>query len=261
MNFSFYVGALGAKASSQKMTVIANNLANVNNTGFKPKTAVFSDLLNYNLNDSENARTELQAGNGVRLEATNTSFETSGASMTGSSLDYAIMDNNAFFMVQDPVTGQISYTRDGHFHRGEREDGFYIMTDSGKLVLDQNGEPLEAEVTDVEALQEEMESGGDYEDDEDDEEYDEDAPRLALYTFSNPSRLLSIGSNEFVPPQGMEPELLERARPVSGMLESSGTDIAREMVNLIECQRAYSYALKMVTTTDEIEQTVNGLRG
>lgn len=260
MNLSFYVGALGAKASLKKMDVTANNLANVNNTGFKPKSAVFSDLLNYNLNDSENAVTELMAGNGVRLEATTTSFETSGASFTGSSFDYVIQENNAFFMLQDPVTGQISFTRDGHFHRGEQEDGFYLMTDSGKLVLDQNGEPLKAEVTDVERLQGEM-AGEDYEEDEDDGEYDENAPRLAVYTFSNPSRLLSVGDNAFVPPDGMEAELMERAEPVPGMLETSATDIAKEMVNLIECQRAYSYALKMVTASDEIEQTVNTLRG
>ena len=259
MNLSFYVGALGAKASSQKLSVTANNLANVNNTGFKPKTAAFSDLLNYNLNDSETARTELMAGNGVRLERTYTSFETSGAQTTGSGLDYAIMENNAFFMVQDPVTGQVSYTRDGHFHRGQGEDGFYLMTDSGKLVLDQNGEPLKAEVPDVEAMREEMETGEVQEEEE--EEYDPDAPYIALYTFPNPSRLLSMGDNEFVPPEDMEARLISGARPVSGMLESSGTDIAKEMVDLIESQRAYSYALKMVTTSDEIEQTVNSLRG
>ena len=66
MNQSFYTGALGAGTSMARMSVVANNLANVNNDGFKPKTAAFSDLLNYNLNDSENAVTELMAGNGVR---------------------------------------------------------------------------------------------------------------------------------------------------------------------------------------------------
>lgn len=259
MNLSFYTGAIGAKASSQKMTVIANNLANVNNPGFKPKTAAFSDLLNFNLNDSEDAVTDLQSGNGVRLETTKTSFETSGVSYTGSSLDYAIKENNAFFMIQDQATGEISYTRDGHFHKGEYQDGFYLMTDSGKLVLDQNGEPLEADVPDIEALLEELETGEAPDTEED--ENTEDKPRVGIYTFSNPSRLLNTGNNEYIPPAGMEPELLERARPAEGMLESSGTDIAKEMVDLIRCQRAYAYALKMVTTSDEIEQTVNSLRG
>ena len=51
MNMSFYVGALGANASQKKMDVISNNLANINNNGFKPKNAIFSELINYNLND------------------------------------------------------------------------------------------------------------------------------------------------------------------------------------------------------------------
>ncbi len=71
-------------------------------------------------------------------------------------MDYAILEPNAFFMVQDPATGAVSYTRDGQFHRAEREDGFYLMTGSGKLVLDQNREPLKAEVPDVDKIQAEM---------------------------------------------------------------------------------------------------------
>lgn len=260
MNQSFYVGALGAGSSTEKMSVIANNIANVNNTGFKPKTAVFSDLLNYNLNDGEEAVTELQAGNGVRVQRTYTSFDTSGAVQTGSSLDYAILEDNAFFMVQDPTTGTISYTRDGHFHRAEREDGFYLMTDGGKLVLDQNREPLKAEVADVERLQAEMEEN--YEEIENENDEDEDKPRISLYTFANPSRLISIGSNEYVPvDQGVEPVRIENPKLAEGALEQSGTDLSKELVRMIECQRAYSYALKMVTTSDEIEATINSLRG
>ena len=64
MNQSFYVGALGAGNCTEKLSVISNNLANVNTNGFKPKTTVFSQLINYNLNDSEGAVTELQAGAG-----------------------------------------------------------------------------------------------------------------------------------------------------------------------------------------------------
>ena len=55
--------------------------------------------------------------------------------------------------------------------------------------------------------------------------------------------------------------LVERAKIVSSALERSGTDLSKEMVRMIECQRAYSYALKMVTTSDEIETTINSLRG
>ena len=263
MNQSFYVGALGAGNCTEKLSVISNNLANVNTNGFKPKTTVFSQLINYNLNDSEGAVTELQAGAGMKVQSTYTGFDTSGLTQTGSPMDYAILEPNAFFMVQDPATGAVSYTRDGHFHRAEREDGFYLMTDSGKLVLDQNREPLKAEVTDVDKIQAEM---GDEEDeeieDEEDEEDEEDKPRVSLYTFANPSRLTSVGNNDYVPTdQGAQPILLEKASVTSGALEVSGTDMAKELVRLIECQRAFTYALRMVTTSDEIEGTINTLRG
>lgn len=261
MNQSFYVGALGANNCTEKLSVISNNLANINNHGFKPKTTVFSELINYNLNDTADAVTELQAGAGMKVQTTYTSFDASGMTQTGSLMDYAIMEPNAFFMVQDPATGAISYTRNGHFHRGEREDGFYLMTDSGKLVLDQNQEPLEAEAPDIDKIQGEM--GEDYEEEEEeDEEDDEDKPRISLYTFANPSRLTSLGSHEYVPTDpGAEPILLANPSITRGALEASGTDFAKEMVRMIECQRAFTYALRMVTTSDEIEGTINTLRG
>ena len=59
----------------------------------------------------------------------------------------------------------------------------------------------------------------------------------------------------------MEAQLADSAKVQSGALERSGTDLAKEMAKLIECQRAYSYALKMVITSDEIESTINSLRG
>ena len=260
---SLWSAATGMTAQQTNIDVISNNLANVNNTAFKPKTAVFAELINYNLNDSPEAVTELQAGAGMKLSRTYTGFGTAAIHQTGSQLDYAIMEPNAFFMVQDPATGRIAYTRNGHFHRGEMEDGFYLMTDSGKRVLDQNQEPLLLEVKDVERLQAEMEEDFEPEEDEDDDdEEDEDKPRVSLYTFQNPSRLMSVGNDEYVPmDEGVEATLVENPQMATGALEGSGTDVAREFTRLIECQRAFSYALKMVQTSDEITTTINNLRG
>ena len=171
---------------------------------------------------------------------------------TGLEYDYAITQPNAFFMLQDPVSGEITYTRSGRFHRGEREDGFYLTTESGKLVLDQNRQPLLLEVADVEAMREALE-GGDYEEDYEDDydgEEDEDRPRVSVYTFSNPSRLLSVGNNEYTV-----------GNTAQGVLEGSGTDMAKEITRMIECQRAFSFAARVVTTSDEITGTINSLRG
>lgn len=237
MEMSFYVGAIGAFNCTEKLSVVSNNLANFNNTGFKPKTAVFSDLINYNLNDSPDAVTELQAGAGMRVARTYTTFDVSGATQTGSQLDYAILQPNAFFMVQDPETDEITYTRDGHFHRADMGGNFYLMTDGGKYVLDENQQPIV-----LGENEEETEPG--------------------LYTFTNPSRLLSVGNNEYVPSdEGVEAIAVEQPSLMKGALESSGTDMAEEFSRLIECQRAFSYALKMVQTSDEVTSTINSLRG
>ena len=263
MNMSFYVGALGAKAGMDRMSVSANNLANVNNNGFKPKNAVFTDMLNYNLNAAEGEVSKLKAGNGVRTQRTYTDFSSSGITETGQEHDYAILQDNAFFMLKDPGTEAISFTRDGHFHIGRlgEEGDYYLLSDNGKYVMDEEGEPLVIEVVDIEKMIEEANSEDGEADDDDDEDDEEDKPTVGVYTLSNPSHLSSIGDNEYVTTREMEAVAIENPRLRQGALEISGTNVAREMVRVIESQRAYTYALKMVQTSDEIEGTVNSLRG
>lgn len=238
MDMSFYVAALGAKYSTEKLSVVANNLANVNNTAFKPKTTVFSELVNYNLNNTPEAVTNLQAGAGMKVERTNTSFMASGVTQTGKLYDFALMDSNTFFAVQDPATGQITYTRDGEFHRGEYNGSFYLTAENGKFVLGENGQPIKLDENEEAQLQ-----------------------TIGVYTFQNPSRLLSVGDNEYKPANNMNALLVQGANVAQGALEASATDMAKEMVNMIEAQRAYSYAVKMITTSDEITQTINNLHG
>lgn len=244
MNESFYVGAVGAAQCTQRLSVIANNLANVNNNGFKPKQTAFSELIGYNLNDSEEAVTELQSGVGTRVVRTYTSFAADALQQTNSPFDYAIMKDNTFFMLRDPVTNEITYTRDGHFHRAEREDGFYLMTDNEKFVLDADGQPMRAP------------AGDGTQEDEENEQV------IGLFTFQNPSRLMSVTSNEYVPSdEGVQAiPVQDPAALVKGSLEASGTDVAKEFSHVIECQRAFSFALRMVTTSDEIMSTINNLR-
>lgn len=238
MDMSFYTAALGAKYSTEKLSVVSNNLANINTNGFKPKTAVFSELINYNLADTEDAVTDLQAGAGMKLERTNTDFSVASVARTDGKYDFALQNANTFFAVQDAATGQVTYTRDGAFHKGEYNGSFYLAAENGKLVLGENGQPIRL-----------------------DENEDAQLQTLGVFTFQNPSRLLSIGDNEYKTTEGMTAIVAQDADVLQGALEESGTDITKELINMMEAQRAYSYALKMVTTSDEITQTINGLHG
>lgn len=263
MNMSFYVGALGADASQKKMGVISNNLANINNTAFKPKNAIFSDLINYNLNDSPEAKTDLQAGAGTTVVRTNTEYSPAAFHTTGQPNDYAIGNANAFFKLQDPSSGEITYTRNGHFHAGEMPDGkFYLFTESGKHVLDENGKKMLADDTALKAIEAAGQTGGNTANANNATE--EVKQKIGVYTINYPSRLVNKGDNELaIRPgdQNNKDSVIQNPILESGTLESSGTDMAKEMTRLIESQRAFTYALKMVQTSDEVEGTINQLRG
>ncbi len=263
MNMSFYVGALGADASQKKMGVISNNLANINNTAFKPKNAIFSDLINYNLNDSPEAKTDLQAEAGTAVVRTNTEYSPAAFHTTGQPNDYAIGNANAFFKLQDPSSGEITYTRNGHFHAGEMPDGkFYLFTESGKHVLDENGKKMLADDTALKAIEAAGQTGGNTANANNSTE--EVKQKIGVYTINYPSRLVNKGDNELaIRPgdQNNKDSVIQNPILESGTLESSGTDMAKEMTRLIESQRAFTYALKMVQTSDEVEGTINQLRG
>ena len=262
MNMSFYVGALGADASQKKMGVISNNLANINNTAFKPKNAIFSDLINYNLNDSPEAKTDLQAEAGTAVVRTNTEYSPAAFHTTGQPNDYAIGNANAFFKLQDPSSGEITYTRNGHFHAGEMPDGkFYLFTESGKHVLDENGKKMLADDTALKAIEAAGQTGGNTANANNATE--EVKQKIGVYTINYPSRLVNKGDNELaIRPgdQNNKDSVIQNPVLESGTLESSGTDMAKEMTRLIESQRAFTYALKMVQTSDEVEGTINQLR-
>lgn len=299
MNTSFWTGAVGADSHERQLAVTSNNLANINTYGYKPKEAVFSELLQYNLNDSEEARTKLQAGDSMIVSQTKTDFHTSGFTITDSKTDYALAQDNVFFMLRDPASGDITYTRNGHFHAADMGGQFYLMTESGKYVCDTEQQPILADtVEDIEEIANRMakssfDASGKVAEKSEDEETteetetetdttDEDGvrqptqleldgagidvvkPEIGVFTLSHPSRLMNIGDNEYKIREDdtqNNVSLVEDPIVQTGAVESSGTDLAREMTRVIEAQRAFSYALKVVQTSDEIEGTINQLRG
>lgn len=235
MYTSFYTAARGAMEEQKKLDVVGNNLANVNNYGYKAKTTVFYDLMYYNLNNYTGADTPLKAGTGIHVEKTNTNFDPMGFVTTEGKFDYAIVQDG-FFMLRSPITNEITYSRNGHFSMSKRGNEFYLVNDNGNFVLDQNRNPIR--VIDGELSSE-----------------------IGVYGFNILDGMQSIGNNEFTPVlKNGQPFLIQGAQLENKTLEMSGVNVADDFTRMIEAQRAYSYALKMVQTSDEIVNTVNTLR-
>jgi flagellar hook protein FlgE len=109
---SFYIPLSGLNADSTALNTIANNLANMNTTGFKEQTTNFSDLF-YQQVGTTGAGGEIQQGTGVQVASNSTDFTGGSISSTGVSTDAAI-DGTGFFVL-DAGGGEQLYTRDGNF--------------------------------------------------------------------------------------------------------------------------------------------------
>ncbi len=243
MNQSFYTAAVGAWQQQERLNVHGNNIANVNNYGFKAKKPAFSALMYDYIRGAQDD--ELPRGTGTYMVGADTDFSQMGLSETGLDLDYAI-EGHGFFALWDPATNEYSYTRDGTFTmselqvrgaNGEMESRWYLSDGDGRFVMGRDGRLVEVN----------------------EQNRKRELP-IGIYDFINTNGMQSVSHNRFVPVDKNGQLQIGQGKLVKGYLERSNTDLAHEMVKVIESQRSFSYALKMIQTSDEIETTVNGLR-
>jgi flagellar basal-body rod protein FlgG len=253
--------ASGMDAQQTRMEVIANNLANVNTTGFKKDDLHFEDLLYQTLRSPGAANTRgeatpsgIQIGHGTRLADIVKSFAPGSQLATGNPFDLAI-EGRGFFRIQLP-NGTYAYTRDGSF----RTDGEGRVVTSAGDPLDP---PLEVppETTQVTISRDGVVTA-----------FGADAPegteigRIELADFPNPAGLLSLGHNLFrQTPASGEPILGAPGQSgigslSQGFLESSNVQVVEEMIRLITTQRAYELNSKVIQTADTMLQDVTRLR-
>ena len=237
MNYSLYSAMTGAQTQQKRMDVIANNLSNLSTTGFKSRQGAFSELIYQNMNAAEGEDTRLLRGAGARMVKADSDFSQGVVTPTGMDLDYAI-DGDGFFALYNPLTEEISYTRNGHFSLSEQVDGsFMLVSDTGKWVLNSQGQPNN------------MRSAED--------DYD-----IGVYIFEQKNGMLNVGQSEFVPVEKNGQPIVSQDKEglLQGYLENSNVDFEREIVHMIESQRVYQMNLQMVKTTDEVTNTINALR-
>src|SRR5437870_1600602 len=191
---ALYTAATGMQAQQINIDTIANNIANVNTTGFKQGRAEFQDLLYQNIRPAGTASSSsteypvgLQLGLGTRPVATERIFRQGDFRQTGNSLDLVI-EGKGFFQVRMP-SGELAYTRDGSFH----------MNAEGAVVT-ADGNPLEPQIT-IPADAQEIVIGkdGTVSVTQAGQSAAQQVGTVQIANFQNPSGLNAIGGNLLVP--------------------------------------------------------------
>lgn len=258
MNMSFYTAAVGAFQQQLRMDVQSHNIANVNTQGYRCERVAFGELMNRDVEGINGDN--LPKGTGARMIHAPIDTTTRGFKDTGMTFDFAI-NGDGFFAVYDPATQEVSFTRDGAFEMNE----FQIPpAEDAEPEYDENGELIEPEPTTVWRLSDNfgrcvLDSQGNFIviDPE-----NRGAPlELGVFDYAIREGLQHADSSRFLATERNGQLYLGTGQVKQGLLEMSNTDMAQEFIKVIESQRAYSYALKMVLTSDEIETTINGLRG
>lgn len=246
MNQSFFIGAVGAHQQLKRLTVHSNNIANVNTYGFKAEKGRFTALMYDHIRAVENE--ELPTGVGSALWVTDTDFASGAPVITDRDQDYMIV-GDGFFAVVDLASNEVSLTRNGAFviselqrASGELDENdqpimetvYYLSDNQGRFVLSRSGGMIEV-----------------------DDQHEEQP--VGVFDYINYSGMEHIDGTRFLAIDKNGGIRLSENQVVRGVVEQSNADLAEELTKVIETQRAYGMALKMVQTSDEIETTINGL--
>jgi flagellar basal-body rod protein FlgG len=257
---ALYTAATGMQAQQINIDTIANNLANVNTTGFKQGRAEFQDLLYQNIRPAGTASSStteypvgLQVGLGTRSVATDRIYRQGDLRQTDNPLDLVI-EGKGFFQVRTP-SGELAYTRDGSFH----------LSQTGAVVT-ADGNPLEPQIT-IPADAQEIVIGGDgtVSVTQPGQAAAQQVGTIQIANFQNASGLNGIGRNLFLPTSSSgtaatgAPGENGLGRLSQGFLEQSNVSVVDEMVNMIVAQRAYEVNSKAVRVADDMLSQVNNL--
>ena len=255
---SLWVAKTGLDAQQTRMTVVANNLANVNTNGFKRGRATFEDLLYQNVSQAGGATSQntesptgLSLGTGVRVVATEKNFSQGSAVNTGNTLDVMIQ-GRGFLQILQP-DGSLAYTRDGAF-----------KVDSDGRLVTANGYEIQPSITipsDAQALT--IGLDGVVQATLPGQTQPTSLGTLQLADFINSAGLQAKGQNLYLEtaasgsPQVSDPGQQGVGTLVQGSLETSNVNVVEELVSMIETQRAYEMNSKAVSTSDQMLQYLN----
>jgi flagellar basal-body rod protein FlgG len=255
MEPALWISKTGLEAQDQNIAIIANNLANVNTTGYKQGRGNFEDLIYQTVRQAGAQSTQntqipsgINMGTGVRLASVEKLFTQGSIQNTQEPLDVAI-PGRGFFNILMP-DGTIAYARAGNF-----------TTDSTGQIVTPNGYPLQPTIT-VPPQTTSITIGND------------GTVSALVSPNTNPTIIGTIQLTDFINPSGLQPlgqnlytETAASGSPITdnpgrsglgsllqGSLEASNVNVVEQLVDMIQAQRAYEITAKSIETVDQMLQ-------
>ena len=258
---ALYISATGMQAQQLNVDTIANNLANVNTTGFKKNKVSFTDLVVREAGRMMPAQEDAgilgagsRVGAGVGVASTSKLFDMGDLKKTESAFDIAIQ-GEGFLEVTMP-DGSSAYTRGGTFRINR--DG---------LLATAGGFPLKPNLAIPDNAQNmQIDSDGRVRIQVAGQSTPVDIGQLELVRFTSPSGLLAQGDNLYRSSSSSGEAIAGKATEdgmgtvAQGFLEGSNVKLNEEMVSLMVAQRVYEANVKVMQASDEMLGMINGLR-
>jgi flagellar basal-body rod protein FlgG len=236
--------AAGMQAQQQKLNAVANDLANANTNGYKRMRVGFADLL-YERGGRPTVSNATQLGTGSRAIQAGRTFEQGALKNTGVMTDVGL-EGPGFIKVK-LSDGRDALTRDGDLHIDANRR---LVTNFGGVVpqitIPEGAQESDLSIqTDGTVLVKQQSIG-----------------KIQLVDVRSPYNLESVGDNAFVTTAGSGNAVAAPASTLvkQGTLESSNTDMAQAMTDMIDVQRSFQMTSKALTMADEMASIANGVK-
>src|SRR5947209_9681196 len=238
------VGLSRQMALQRELDVVANNIANLNTTGFKADNVVFQEFL------MPGARANQFAGSDRRLSfvqdrATWLDLSQGPVEQTGNPLDVAI-SGNAFLTVQTPRGER--YTRNGALQINSQgqlvtSEGLQVIGQNGPIVFQPNDREISIGIDGTISVREGQNTT------------DSQRGKLKLATFDRPQRLQKDGTSTYMAPAGVTPQVPTNARVSQGAIEKANVKSVMEMTRMVEVTRAYTQIASMLQSQSDTRKS------
>jgi flagellar basal-body rod protein FlgG len=255
MNTSFTIASTGVRAYQTKLDTIANNIANVETSGYKRREAAFTDNLAVSIQNQAEQQKELgrvsppgiRTTFGSRIASTSMDTTQGAAKETNNTYDLMLI-GNGYFQVRrtNGDTSEIMYTRSGAFQPTLAANGrLQLVSPQGDILLDQNGNPIElADGEEFQVLADGTIAGSNQ--------------RIAVATIDNPQLLKDEGGAFML--NGANATLTNASYEIKqGFIESSNVDLSQEMTDMLKTQRGYQANARALSYADQMMGIANGI--